>query len=338
MLREGNAVFRIDGDTRRLTRIAGTGETGYSGDGGPAIAARFNGPKGIAYAPDRSVYVVDTENHVIRRVDLKTAKRRQRFSAPASEATGRTAIRSAARWPVRTACSSRATCCTSPTARATNSSLGIDATGQRSEADSSAAAMPSRRVEHSRQNSLGAGAPARAVLKTDASPPTGIRPQAVPASRSASERLSTYDARRPACSSLRLPAHAAPLHAQAVKTITLQVSETTGIRRTEYPVSARVEVPRGGLAGLDHVRLRADGGRRRRAVLGGVPLGRSVGARARTGLQRQHRTPANRAAIRSSTVQMSTRSASVPRGLTLVEEAEAIQVGNMKFGEERLLH
>jgi DNA-binding beta-propeller fold protein YncE len=72
VLREGNAVFRIDGASRRLTRIAGTGATGYSGDGGPAIAATLNGPKGIAYAPDRSLYVVDTENHVIRRVDLRT--------------------------------------------------------------------------------------------------------------------------------------------------------------------------------------------------------------------------------------------------------------------------
>jgi sugar lactone lactonase YvrE len=72
VLREGNAVFRIDAAARRLTRIAGTGETGYAGDGGPAIAAKFNGPKGIAFAPDRSLYVVDTENHVIRRVDLRS--------------------------------------------------------------------------------------------------------------------------------------------------------------------------------------------------------------------------------------------------------------------------
>jgi sugar lactone lactonase YvrE len=72
VLREGNAVFRLDAKSRRLSRVAGTGETGYSGDGGPALTARFNGPKGIAYAPDRSLYVVDTENHVIRRVDLRS--------------------------------------------------------------------------------------------------------------------------------------------------------------------------------------------------------------------------------------------------------------------------
>jgi DNA-binding beta-propeller fold protein YncE len=73
VLREGNAVFKIDARTRRLQRVAGTGTTGYSGDGGPAAAATFNGPKGIAYsAADRSLYVVDTENHVIRRVDLQS--------------------------------------------------------------------------------------------------------------------------------------------------------------------------------------------------------------------------------------------------------------------------
>lgn len=73
VLREGNAVFSIDGRTERLKRIAGTGETGFAGDSGPALSAKFNGPKGIAYSPDHSLYVVDTENHVIRRVDLKTS-------------------------------------------------------------------------------------------------------------------------------------------------------------------------------------------------------------------------------------------------------------------------
>jgi DNA-binding beta-propeller fold protein YncE len=72
VLREGNAVFRIDAANKRLTRIGGTGETGYTGDGGPAISARLNGPKGVAYAPDQSLYIADTENHVIRRIDLKT--------------------------------------------------------------------------------------------------------------------------------------------------------------------------------------------------------------------------------------------------------------------------
>ena len=53
-----------------------------------------------------------------------------------------------------------------------------------------------------------------------------------------------------------LAATAAPL-AQTSKSITIQVAEVTGIRRTEYPVSARVEIPKAVLADLDHVRLHA---------------------------------------------------------------------------------
>ena len=71
-LREGNAIYRIDPIGRRIFLIAGTGEQGYSGDGGPAIKAKFAGPKGLAYSTDHSLYVVDTENHVIRRIDLNT--------------------------------------------------------------------------------------------------------------------------------------------------------------------------------------------------------------------------------------------------------------------------
>jgi DNA-binding beta-propeller fold protein YncE len=78
ILREGNKVFSIDPAHTRIKHIAGTGELGYSGDGGPAIAAKFgapgnalNGPKGVTYASDNSLYISDTENHVIRRIDLQ---------------------------------------------------------------------------------------------------------------------------------------------------------------------------------------------------------------------------------------------------------------------------
>jgi sugar lactone lactonase YvrE len=73
VLREGNAVFQIDLAAGHLQRLAGTGERGYTGDGGPALHATFNGPKGIAYSrSDNSLYIVDTENHVIRRLSLST--------------------------------------------------------------------------------------------------------------------------------------------------------------------------------------------------------------------------------------------------------------------------
>ena len=70
-LREGNAILRIDAATRTFHRVAGTGEQGYAGDGGPALAAKLGGPKGLAWAPGE-LFVADTENHAIRRIDLAT--------------------------------------------------------------------------------------------------------------------------------------------------------------------------------------------------------------------------------------------------------------------------
>jgi sugar lactone lactonase YvrE len=70
-LREGNAIYRIDAKTSTLHHIAGTGDQGYAGDGGPARRAKLAGPKGLACGRD-TLYVADTENHVIRAIDLKT--------------------------------------------------------------------------------------------------------------------------------------------------------------------------------------------------------------------------------------------------------------------------
>jgi DNA-binding beta-propeller fold protein YncE len=71
-LREGNAIYRIDPKLERIFLVAGTGQQGYGGDGGPATKATFAGPKGLAYSKDHGLYVVDTENHAIRRIDLKS--------------------------------------------------------------------------------------------------------------------------------------------------------------------------------------------------------------------------------------------------------------------------
>lgn len=70
-LREGNAILRIDARAQTLHRVAGTGAQGYTGDGGPGLAATLGGPKGLAWAPGQ-LFVADTENHVIRRIDLAT--------------------------------------------------------------------------------------------------------------------------------------------------------------------------------------------------------------------------------------------------------------------------
>ena len=71
-LREGNAIYRIDARTQTLHRVAGTGQQGHSGDGGPALNAKLAGPKGLDYGPGDILYIADTESHVIRRIDLKT--------------------------------------------------------------------------------------------------------------------------------------------------------------------------------------------------------------------------------------------------------------------------
>jgi DNA-binding beta-propeller fold protein YncE len=70
-LREGNAIYRIAPDTATVRHVAGIGEQGYSGDGGPARVARLGGPKGLALARG-NLYVADTENHVVRRIELET--------------------------------------------------------------------------------------------------------------------------------------------------------------------------------------------------------------------------------------------------------------------------
>src|SRR6266511_646407 len=49
--------------------IAGTGEPGFSGDGGPAVKAQLNGPTTVALDGKGNLYISDVENHRIRRID-----------------------------------------------------------------------------------------------------------------------------------------------------------------------------------------------------------------------------------------------------------------------------
>lgn len=69
-----NAVVRkYDSATGQITTIAGTGEKGDTGNGGPAIEAKFGGIYCVALSPDGSrLHLADLHNYAIRTIDLKT--------------------------------------------------------------------------------------------------------------------------------------------------------------------------------------------------------------------------------------------------------------------------
>ncbi|ETX00590.1 MAG: hypothetical protein ETSY1_10720 [Candidatus Entotheonella factor] len=69
--RGGNGLRKVDANGI-ITTFAGTGERGYSGDGGPALTATWGAPKALRCDAHGNVLVVDTENHAIRRIDAST--------------------------------------------------------------------------------------------------------------------------------------------------------------------------------------------------------------------------------------------------------------------------
>ncbi|MEC9010330.1 MAG: hypothetical protein VX877_13780 [Planctomycetota bacterium] len=69
---QNHLVRRVDARTHVISTVAGTGKSGFSGDGGPAIRARLKVPHSIALDDRGNLYICDIGNHRIRRVDLKS--------------------------------------------------------------------------------------------------------------------------------------------------------------------------------------------------------------------------------------------------------------------------
>jgi streptogramin lyase len=69
-LREGNAVLKLDPKAGILKRVAGTGKSGFTGNGGPALSATLSGPKGVSLDSKGNIYLADTESHSIRMINI----------------------------------------------------------------------------------------------------------------------------------------------------------------------------------------------------------------------------------------------------------------------------
>jgi sugar lactone lactonase YvrE len=68
----GNHIIRKIDPTGNITTVAGTGTQGFSGDAGPATSATLDSPQGLALDTANNLYIADTHNHRIRKLNLTT--------------------------------------------------------------------------------------------------------------------------------------------------------------------------------------------------------------------------------------------------------------------------
>jgi DNA-binding beta-propeller fold protein YncE len=69
----GNRLLKVDA-SGLLTHVAGQSQPGFSGDGGPALEAKFNGPHNLAMLPTGNILIADTWNGRVREVDSKSGR------------------------------------------------------------------------------------------------------------------------------------------------------------------------------------------------------------------------------------------------------------------------
>lgn len=72
VLTDRHALLRWNPETNELARLGGSYHSpGFSGDGGPTINATFNWPQGLAIDKQGNIFVADTENCRLRRIDAE---------------------------------------------------------------------------------------------------------------------------------------------------------------------------------------------------------------------------------------------------------------------------
>src|SRR6266436_3751521 len=69
---DNQRIRRLDLKTLLTATVAGNGQRGYSGDGGLATAAALNMPHEIQFDAAGNLYIVERDNHVVRKIDART--------------------------------------------------------------------------------------------------------------------------------------------------------------------------------------------------------------------------------------------------------------------------
>ncbi len=88
-----NRIRRVDAKTRVISTVAGNGDKGYSGDGGPATAAALNEPYGIVLDRAGNIFIADRLNRRVRRTAAMADRRRapdwpSRTASPSTPRSG----------------------------------------------------------------------------------------------------------------------------------------------------------------------------------------------------------------------------------------------------------
>ena len=68
---EGGRIFKLD-KSGKLVQISGDGKKGFAGDGKQASHGVYNGMHNLVWSSNEILYISDTHNHLVRKIDLKT--------------------------------------------------------------------------------------------------------------------------------------------------------------------------------------------------------------------------------------------------------------------------